>query len=124
MFLESQRDGFGFPFRIGEVGGVMASGGDEAIRNKIVQVLMTAPGERVHQPEYGCGLLNMVFEPNDSVLATTLQFTISQALTRWLDEEIQTDAVTVKVIDDNIVVEVIYTKRETMRQQAVRVQFK
>lgn len=124
MELLSEKYSFGFPFAIDEGGGVVASGGDEAIRNKIVQVLMTAPGERIHQPEFGCGLLNMVFEPNNSVLATTIQFTVSQALTRWLDEEMLVDSVIANSVDEYIVIEVIYTKKDTMQQQAVRVQFK
>ena len=52
-------------------GRISASGGDEAIRGKIIQVLFTAPGERVNLPEFGCGLFNLVFEPNDAILAAT-----------------------------------------------------
>ena len=58
---------FGFPFAVGAGGGIVATGGDEAIRGKIIQVLFTAQGERVHKPAFGCGLFNMVFEPSDAV---------------------------------------------------------
>ena len=37
---------FSFPFAINIGGSINASGGDEAIRGKIIQVLFTAPGER------------------------------------------------------------------------------
>ena len=115
---------FGFPLAVAESGAVMATGGDESIRGKIIQVLFTSPGERVHQPEFGCGLLNLVFEPNDAVLAPALQFTIGQALSRWLADEIVTDAVHVATEDEYAVVEIVYTRRQDLQQQAVRIQFK
>jgi phage baseplate assembly protein W len=118
------RQAFGFPFTVTEAGDVKASGGDEAIRGKIIQVLFTAPGERVHQPEFGCGLLSLVFEPNDAVLAPAIQFTIGQALSRWLADEIVIDAIHVTTDKEFAVVEVVYTRREDLQQQAVRIQFK
>ena len=39
------------------------------MRDMIEQVLFTAPGERVNRPDFGCGLLQMVFGPNSSELA-------------------------------------------------------
>jgi phage baseplate assembly protein W len=115
---------FGFPFAVDEAGKIHATGGDDAIRGKITQVLFTAPGERIHQPEFGCGLLNLVFEPNDSVLAPAMQFTIGQALTRWLADEIVVDAVQVSASNEYTIAEIVYTKRINLKQQAVRIQFK
>src|SRR5581483_9113540 len=43
------------------------------IRDLIEQVLFTAPGERVNRPEFGCGLLQLVFAPNSVELATATQ---------------------------------------------------
>ena len=72
---------FGFPFAVNEAGRVSATGGDEAVRGKIVQVLFTAPGERVNFPEFGCGLFNLVFEPSNEILVAAMEFTVGQALT-------------------------------------------
>lgn len=119
-----EQRGFGFPFKLDDAGSVYSSGGDESIRGKIIQLLFTAPGERVHQPEFGCGLFNLVFEPNDAVLAPAMQFTIGQALARWLSDEIVTDAVNVTADDEYAVVEVVYTRKRDLQQQAVRIQFK
>jgi phage baseplate assembly protein W len=63
---------FVFPFAVNEAGRISATGGDEAIRGKVIQVLFTAPGERVNQPEFGCGLFNLVFEPNNPILAAAM----------------------------------------------------
>lgn len=117
---------FGFPLATNDAGGITASGGDEAIRGKIIQVLFTAPGERVNQPEFGCGLLNLVFEPNSDVLAVATQFSIRQALTRWIGDVIVVDSVQViePRTDDAVIVEVAYTKKQDLSTQAVRIQFR
>lgn len=118
------KQGFSFPMVPNEVGEINAIGGDDRIRSKILQVLLTAPGERVHQPEFGCGLLNLVFEPNSSVLSAAVHFTIGQALSRWLSDEIVTDAVNVDAQDEYVIVEIVYTRTRDLKQQVVRIQFK
>ena len=40
-----------------------------------------SPGERVNQPAFGCGLVNLVFDPNNPILAAAVEFTAGQALT-------------------------------------------
>lgn len=120
----TERQGFAFPVGVDEIGGITAIGGDARIRAKILQVLFTAPGERVHQPEFGCGLLNLVFEPNDAVMAPAVQFTIGQALARWLGDEIVIDAINTASEGEYIVVEIVYTRKQDLKQQAMRIQFK
>lgn len=114
----------GFPFRVDGAGRIAASGGDDATRGKIIQVLFTAPGERVNLPEFGCGLFNLVFEPNDTILAATMEFTIRQALSRWLRDEILVDAVSVDASQETALVEIVYTRRQDLAQQLVRIQFR
>lgn len=115
---------FGFPFTVSFGGRVVATGGDEAVRGKIIQVLFTAPGERVHQPRFGCGLFNLVFEPNDLVLAAAMEFTIAEALSRWLSQEIAVETVDVEAEQEKIIVQVRYLRRRDLARQAVRIQFK
>lgn len=116
--------GFRFPFGV-TAGGFTAGGSlDEEIRGKIVQVLFTARGERVNEPEFGCGLLNLVFDPNNEILAAATQFTIGQALTRWLRDEIVVDGVGIEADGEALVVEVSYTKRADLTRAAARIQFR
>ena len=122
MLLEKKS--FAFPMAVNDIGRITASGGSDAVRGKIIQVLFTAPGERVNQPEFGCGLFNLVFEPNSTVLNTAMQFTIGQALTRWLSEEIIVDAVNISAADELVNVEVVYTDKQDLQQQATRIQFR
>jgi phage baseplate assembly protein W len=114
----------GFPFGTDVAGRVRASGGDDAVRAKVIQLLFTAPGERVNLPEFGCGLLNLVFEPNDPVLAVATEFTVGQALARWLRDDIAVDGVRVDASEETMTVEVTYTRRADRVRQAVRIQFK
>jgi phage baseplate assembly protein W len=115
---------FVFPFAVNSAGRISASGGDDAIRGKMVQVLFTAPGERVNLPEFGCGLFNLVFEPNDAVLAATMEFTVGQALSRWLGDDIVVDGVEVEAVEETVSVQVAYTKRQDLSQQTVRIHFR
>ena len=116
--------GFGFPWSVTDAGRIAVSSGDEALRGKIIQVLFTAPGERVHKPEFGCGLFNLVFEPNDMVLAAAMEFTIGQALVRWLKDELKVDGVSVSHEGEMIIVEIAYTKIRDRTAQAMRIRFK
>jgi uncharacterized protein len=115
---------FGFPFAVNTAGRITASGEDDAIRGKMIQVLFTVPGERVNLPEFGCGLFNLVFEPNDAILAATTEFTVGQALSRWLGDDIIVDGVDVEAVDETVTIQVAYTKRQDLSQQAVRIHFR
>ena len=122
--MSTRQTTFTFPFSVGSGGRIVATGGDDAIRAKIIQVLFTAPGERVNKPDFGCGLLNLVFEPNDGVLAAATEFTVAQALSRWLAEDIVVKAVEVEAREERAVVQVVYTRKRDLAQQAVRIQFR
>src|SRR5215831_14157680 len=115
---------FGFPLAVNEAGRISASGGDAALRGKIIQVLFTTPGERVNLPEFGCGLFNLVFDPNNVILGAAMEFTIGAALTRWLGDLLLVDAVNVEAIDETVTVEVSYVDRKNLSRQAVSVRFR
>jgi hypothetical protein len=122
--MSAKPDSFGFPFSIDAGGRVAASGGDEAIRGRIIQVLFTAPGERVNMPTFGCGLFNLVFEPNNDVLASAMEFTVGQALTRWLADDIVVDGVDVRSAEETVTIEIAYTNRADLSRSAVRIHFR
>lgn len=113
----------GFPLAIDASGRISASGGDAALRSKIIQLLFTAPGERVNMPDFGCGLRNLVFEPNNPVLAAAMEFSIGQALARWLGDEISVDGIEVSHVDATIIVEIAYTRPDTRTPQALRLHY-
>ena len=51
------------------------------------------PGERVNRPDFGCGLLQLVFAPNSVELAATLQALVQGALQQWLGSLIRVNEV-------------------------------
>jgi len=115
---------FGFPFRVGPSGGIAPGDEETELRGKIVQVLFTSPGERVNQPKFGCGLLDLVFDPNNPVLAAAVEFTAGQALSRWLGPEIVVADVDVQACDETLTVEVAYVRRRDSARQSLRIQFR
>jgi len=74
-------------------------------------VLFTVPGERVNRPDFGCGLLQLVFAPNSDALAAAVQMTVQGSLQQWLGELIEVEAVTVENLDARLGVTVQYVMR-------------
>jgi uncharacterized protein len=108
-----------FPFQLDGRGRAAVTGLDNHVRDMIEQVLFTNPGERVNRPDFGCGLLQLVFMPNSDALATATQFLVHGALQRWLSDVVQIEQVRVTDDDARLVVEVVYTRLDTgERQQA------
>jgi phage baseplate assembly protein W len=117
--------GFGFPFAVSPEGAIVPDPDDSAdLRGKIIQVLFTAPGERVNNLEFGCGLFNLVFDPSNTVLGAATEFTIGAAMTRWLGDQLLVHGVNVTVGDEAISVEISYVDRKDLSRQAVIIRFK
>ncbi len=87
---------------------------DQHIRDMIEQILFTAPGERVNRPDFGSGLLQIVFEPNSDELVTTTQFLVQGSLQHWLGDMIEVKDVEVNNEDSKIIVTVVYIVRSNM----------
>ena len=68
---------------------------DLHLRDKILAVLFTSPGERVNRPRFGVGLNRSLFEPLDELTLGAMEFRVTEALTREVGEEILLDAVDV-----------------------------
>ena len=56
---------------------------DLAVRQSILLLLSTIPGERVMRPDYGCALNQLIFSPNDDTTAGLALHFVRQALERW-----------------------------------------
>jgi len=116
--------GFGFPFGVDATGSIEPDDDAAQLRGKVIQVLFTAPGERVNQPDFGCGLFNLVFDPNNTIMAAAVEFSIGQALTRWLGGELAVVGVDVQSVEEALTVEVSYVRRTDLAPQALRVHFR
>lgn len=85
-----------FPFRMGE-NGAEKSTRAQHIREQIMQVLFTSPGERVFRPDFGFGARQHVFEPNAIPLWEAVQSRLHGSLTEALAGEVDPKTLQVEV---------------------------
>ena len=98
-----------FPLHFDGRGRTAGAADEEHIRHLIEQVLFTAPGERVNRPDFGSGLMQLVFAPNSAELAGTTQLLAQGALQQWLGGLIEVEAVEIEVEEARLRVTVQYT---------------
>jgi phage baseplate assembly protein W len=83
----------------------------------IEQLIFTSPGERVNRPDFGSGLLQLIFAGNSPELAATVQFTLQAAIQHWLGDVVQVQNVQVQAQDSTLTVNLSYLVRATNQQQ-------
>ena len=106
-----------FPFRFSAFGRTAATSEADHVRDMIELVLFTTPGERVNRPDFGSGLLQLVFAPNSPELATAVQFTAQASLQRWLGDVIDLEQLTVRSEESVLYVFVQYALKRTGESQ-------
>jgi phage baseplate assembly protein W len=74
--------GLRFPIQVDARGRLARSSDEQKIEESIWLILGTAPGERVMAPDFGCGLQELVFEPNSPLTETAIAIEVQQALVR------------------------------------------
>ena len=107
-----------FPYGVDGRGRTAATGSDDHLRDLIEQVLFTAPGERVMRPEFGSGLLGLVFEPGGPELVATTQHLVQGALEQELGHLIAVDSVQVSQDEGELSVGVAYVVLATRERAA------
>jgi uncharacterized protein len=100
-----------YPFAIDAAFGRLAQETDyaEHVEQLMRQVLLTAPGERINRPDFGCGLKRMVFAPNSEVAATLAQVTVFEALNRWLSSVLVVSEVKAEAHEERLEIRIVYT---------------
>jgi uncharacterized protein len=68
---------------VSPTGGLAMIVGDAAVRQAVLLLLSTRPGERVMRPLYGCNLHRILFWPNDNTTAGLAIHYVREALERW-----------------------------------------
>jgi phage baseplate assembly protein W len=102
-----------FPFHFDVRGRTASTGYADHVLDMIIQLLFTNPGERVNRPDFGSGLLGMVFAPNSPELASALQFSAQAALQRELADVIELQSLEVTSEDATLRILVQYVLRRT-----------
>lgn len=92
--------GLAFPLRPDErTSELPVADGPEKVRQSILLVLDTEPGERVMRPSFGCGLRRYLAKPNSTATRALLQRDVELALATW-EPRIVLRAVKVEPGDD------------------------
>ena len=111
-------------FQIGSDGGIgLPTNGEEHIRNMIISILFTSPGERINQPEFGCGLKDLVFANATPMLDSVIDFVIRGGIERWMGELISIDDMQTHIHDEKIIVKITYTIKHSLQQERISVEF-
>ena len=105
-----------FPYHVDGRGRTATTGADDHLRDLIEQVLFIAPGERVMRPDFGSGLLALVFEPGGPELVATTQHLVQGALQQELGHLIAVESVEVSQDDGALTVSVSYIALRTQQR--------
>ncbi|MEU1306589.1 GPW/gp25 family protein [Streptomyces shenzhenensis] len=107
------RTDIAFPFHADRRGRTAHARPADHVHDLIEQLLFTSPGERVMRPDFGCGLLDLVFAPNSPELLSTVELSVQAALQRWLGDLVEVVSLDVEGGDDVVRVQLSYVVRAT-----------
>lgn len=108
--------GFKFPVQVDPATGrMMTSAYEEDISEAIYIILMTRKGERVRNPEFGCGIHAFAFGTTDFTTLKEMERSVEEALILW-EPRIRDVDVTVSLDqqeEGKLVIEIAYVVRTT-----------
>ncbi len=106
-----------FPFALTPAGSIATADEDSHIRQRIEQILFTAPGERVMLPEFGSGVRDLVFEPNNPLLAAAVEYKVASALQTHMGDAVMINEVDVSSEEEILRITIVYTRTKDLQQQ-------
>jgi len=108
--------GWAMPVELDPRTGLVASVAfEEDIRQSILIILETSPGERVMRPNFGCGIHELVFSAVDSTVIQRIRSVVEEALRRC-EARIEVLGVTVDeaaTSEGKLLIELEYRVRKT-----------
>lgn len=75
--------GWHFPVAVDKAGGITLTQYERDIEESIYIILSTAKGERRMRPNFGCGIHDLVFHPNNATTWTLIADSVEEALGWW-----------------------------------------
>ena len=117
--------GWAFPARPDVDRGAMAwQSGPAVVRQSILIILDTEPGERVMRPNFGCGLRRFLMEPNNPTTRAAIAREVEDALRLW-ERRIVVSSVDVRPADDHatVIVAIDYTYLRDLRPSRLELPF-
>jgi phage baseplate assembly protein W len=124
MTLENGKH-LSFPFCIGKDGRAAETRSlEDHVHDELIQLILTNPGERIFEPEFGSGIRRLVFQSIDETTVGVAKATITQAISRWLGSRITLENLSVTSEDNMIEVELKYRIAGTEDTRIMRFQRK
>ena len=112
-----------FPFRIAEDGRTACvAGRDQHVAEEVLQLILTAIGERLFQPTLGTNVRRLVFENLDEVTAGITKSTITQAISRVLGDRVDLEELVVQAEESTITVDLRYRPSGSPDTRVLRLQ--
>lgn len=102
-----------YPFHFDASGRTAQTSTADHVRDMLEQLLLTSPGERVNRPDFGSGVLQLVFSGNSPEVATALQFTVQAAIETWLGDIVEIEMLEVTSEDATLRIDLQYVIRST-----------
>lgn len=105
--------GWKYPVIVDRTGGVGQSVNEELVRESILIILGTAPGERVMRPLFGCEIHELLFAPNNINTAGLAAHYVVEALEKWEPriEEVRAEAVPDTAEPNKLLIDIHYRVR-------------
>ncbi|WP_245701024.1 GPW/gp25 family protein [Sanguibacter gelidistatuariae] len=75
--------GFSWPMSVDHTGSIALTSGAQDLDHSIHVVLLTAPGERLMRPQFGCRIWDLLFEPVNANLLGLISQAVRDALAQW-----------------------------------------
>jgi uncharacterized protein len=107
--------GFSWPMGVDHTGAIKLADGPDSLERSMRIVLLTAPGERLMRPQFGCRIWDLLFEPITPNLLGLLAEAVRDALAQWEPRvEVEEVLPTPDPNDDGLVqIQVVYRVRAT-----------
>ena len=112
-----------FPFRVAPDGRTaQVTREEEHVRDELIQLLLTTPGERPFLVDFGGGVRRLVFEPADPSAQGVVKATITQAVSNWLGHRVALQALEVSIVESTLTVDVAYRLAGSEETRVLRFQ--
>lgn len=118
--MSDQKDwlgrGWAYPVQIDPAtGSVAVAQYEDDVRQSILIILGTAPGERVMRPDFGCGIHELAFEVIDVATLTRIESSVRDALTKYEArvEIVGVRADPLQAAEGQLLIELEYRVRQT-----------
>jgi len=96
--------GVTLPIRLGQTGMFdQSTSVIQQVRSNFKNLILTKKGERVGQPELGCDLWKILFEPMTEDILENARLAVEDAVDRWLPFIELTDFQITQTADENII---------------------